>query len=147
MTFLGLSLLGGCASKIADFNREPDLTPIGSGLHPALTPIVTNAPSRPVRQDNSFWHDTSSDLFGDPRAARPGDVVTVKISINDNASLGSTSARSRDSSSNHSYDLNYNINTGGVQRRATPRWAGMPPPKRRPQVREPSAVRRASNCW
>ena len=68
-------------------------------------------PAQTPRQDNSFWQDASADLFRDPRAMRAGDVVTVKISIKDKASLDSTSERSRDSSSNHAYDLNYDINT------------------------------------
>jgi flagellar L-ring protein precursor FlgH len=117
MMLLGLALLGGCADKLADLNREPHLTPVGSGLHPARTPIAVNAPAQPVRQDNSFWHDASADLFRDPRAMRAGDVVTVKISIKDKASLDSTSERSRDSSSNHAYDLSYDINAAGIKKK------------------------------
>lgn len=117
MMLLVLALLGGCADKLADLNREPHLTPVGSGLHPARTPIAVNAPAQPGRQDNSFWHDASADLFRDPRAMRAGDVVTVKISIKDKASLDSTSERSRDSSSNHAYDLSYDINAGGIKKK------------------------------
>ena len=117
MMLIGVALLGGCADKIADLNREPSLTPVGSGLHPARTSIAVTAPVQPPRRDNSFWHDASADLFRDPRAMRAGDVVTVKISIKDKASLDSTSERSRNSSSNHSYDLNYNINTGGAAKK------------------------------
>jgi flagellar L-ring protein FlgH len=117
MLLLGLALLGGCADKIADLNREPHLTPVGSGLHPERTPLAVNAPMQQPPRDNSFWRDASADLFRDPRAVRAGDVVTVKISIKDKASLDSTSERSRDSSSNHSYDLNYNINTGGTAKK------------------------------
>lgn len=117
MMLAGLALLGGCAEKIADLNREPNLTPVGSGLHPSRAPMAINAPAQPPRRDNSFWQDASADLFRDPRAMRAGDVVTVKISIKDKASLDSTSERSRDSSSNHSYDLNYNINAAGIQKK------------------------------
>ena len=42
---------------------------------------------------------------------RVGDVVTVKISIKDKASLDSTSERSRNSSHNLAYDLKYDLNT------------------------------------
>jgi flagellar L-ring protein FlgH len=117
MLLLGLALLGGCADRIADLNREPHLTPIGSGLHPERTPLAVNVPAQPPPRDNSFWRDGSADLFRDPRAVRAGDVVTVKISIKDKASLDSTSERTRDSSSNHSYDLNYNINTLGAAKK------------------------------
>jgi len=107
----GLVLLGGCADKIADFAREPKLTPVGSGLHPNRTPILIQPEvvSRP--KDNSFWQDASADLFRDPRATRVGDVVTVKISIKDKASLDNTTQRSRDSTNNISYDLKYDFNT------------------------------------
>ncbi len=115
MMIVALALLGGCADKIADLNREPHLSPIGSGLHPNRTSMPVTAPMPVSRRDNSFWQDASADLFRDPRATRVGDVVTVKISIKDKASLDSTSERSRDSSSNHAYDLNYNINTGGAK--------------------------------
>jgi flagellar L-ring protein FlgH len=118
MLLAGLAMLGGCANRIADLNREPHMTPVGSGLTPNRTPMVMQAPGQqPPRGDNSFWRDASADLFRDPRAMRTGDVVTVKISIKDKASLDSTSERSRDSSSNHSYDLNYDINAFGAKKK------------------------------
>jgi flagellar L-ring protein precursor FlgH len=107
----GVLALGGCADKIADFNREPKLTPVGSGLHPNRTPILIQPEPVARTNNNSFWQDASADLFRDPRATRVGDVVTVKISIKDKASLDSTSERSRDSTNNMSYDLKYDFNT------------------------------------
>jgi flagellar L-ring protein precursor FlgH len=109
---LGLAVLGGCGGRLADLNREPHLTPVGSGLNPKRTPIAVSAPAQPARRDSSFWQDASADLYRDPRAMRAGDVVTVKISIKDKASLDSTSERSRDSSHNLAYDLKYDVNTG-----------------------------------
>jgi len=63
-----------------------------------------------VRPGNSFWQDTSIDLFRDPRAMRVGDVVTVKISIRDKASFDNTSERSRDSKRNLNFDGAYELN-------------------------------------
>ena len=117
MMLAGLALLGGCADRIADLGREPHLTPVGSGLNPNRTPMAMQACAQAPRQDNSFWRDASADLFRDPRAMRTGDVVTVKISIKDKASLDSTSERTRDSASNHSYDLNYDINALGIKKK------------------------------
>jgi flagellar L-ring protein precursor FlgH len=117
MLLVGPGVLAGCASRIADLGREPLMTPVGSGLTPNRTPMVMQAQAQVPRNDNSFWHDASADLFRDPRAMRVGDVVTVKISIKDKASLDSTSERSRDSSSNHSYDLNYDINSFGAKKK------------------------------
>lgn len=111
----GLALLSGCADRLADFNREPNLTPVGSGLHPNRTPILIQPQVPNPRQDNSFWQDASADLFRDPRATRVGDVVTVKISIKDKASFDSTSQRSRDSTNNLAYDLKYDLNTSLIK--------------------------------
>jgi flagellar L-ring protein precursor FlgH len=117
MTRLGAAMLccllaGGCADTVRDFAREPHLTPVGAGLRPDRVAILSEpAPPPAVRPDNSLWRDGSSELFRDPRAARVGDVVTVKISIRDKASLDNTSERSRDAKRNlntsTSYELNY----------------------------------------
>jgi flagellar L-ring protein precursor FlgH len=108
-------LLAGCADKIADFNREPHLTPVGSGLHPKRTPLLIHPQASRPREDGSFWQDASADLFRDPRATRVGDVVTVKISIKDKASLDSTTERSRDTKHNLAYDLKYDVNLGWLK--------------------------------
>ena len=72
---------------------------------PTGSPILSEPPpARPIARGNSFWQDTSADLFRDPRAMRVGDVVTVKISIKDKASLDNTSERSRDSKRNLNLD-------------------------------------------
>ena len=110
-----LLLLCGCADKIAELNREPRLTPVGSGLNPNRTPMLIQPQSPVPIKSNSFWQDASADLFRDPRATRVGDVVTVKISIKDKASLDNTTERSRDSSNNLAYDLNYDVNTGIIK--------------------------------
>jgi flagellar L-ring protein FlgH len=110
-----LVLLAGCVDRIAEINREPILTPVGSGLHPNRTPILIHPPEAGRPRDNSFWQDASADLFRDPRASRVGDVVTVKISIKDKASLDSTTERSRDSKRDFNYDLKYDVNTGWVK--------------------------------
>jgi flagellar L-ring protein FlgH len=115
MMLASVALLGGCADRIADFNREPKLTPVGSGLHPNRTPILIQPDVVTHPKDNSFWQDASADLFRDPRATRVGDVVTVKISIKDKASLDNSTERSRDSTNNLSYDLKYDLNTGLIK--------------------------------
>ena len=103
--------LGGCGGKFADLNREPAMTPIGSGLNPNRAPMAMETRVAQPRNGASFWQDASADLFRDPRATRVGDVVTVKISIKDKASLDNTTERTRNSSNNLGYDLKYNLNT------------------------------------
>lgn len=108
MIVLGLTLLAGCAGDINDIGREPPLTPVGAGLKPAKL-AVPNVPSPPptYRRGNSLWQDASVDLFRDPRAMKLGDVVTVKISIKDKASLDNTSERSRDNKTNFNLDASW----------------------------------------
>lgn len=112
LLLLGALSAGGCAGRLSEVGREPALTPVGAGLRPnRVAELSDTPPPAPQRKGNSLWHDAGSDLFRDPRAARVGDVVTVKISIKDKASLDNTSERSRDSKNNlsigNSYDINY----------------------------------------
>lgn len=91
-------LLTGCSSMFEKINKAPALTPIGANLKPAKMPIASVRTPHPVyRRGNSLWQDASADLFRDPRASKIGDVVTVKISIKDKASLDNQNSRSRDS--------------------------------------------------
>ena len=91
------ALLAGCSVNPRDFNREPHLTPVGSGLKAERVPMLSQPmPTAVYAKGNSFWQDGAADLFRDPRAIRIGDVVTVKIAIKDKASLDSTSNRARE---------------------------------------------------
>jgi flagellar L-ring protein precursor FlgH len=51
------------------------------------------------------WEGSSADLFRDRRAMRVGDTVRIKISIDDSASLDSTSDRSRRARVQGSFDV------------------------------------------
>ncbi len=86
--------LGGCAT-LEDVHSVPAMTPVGTGLLAAqATPVAyeTDSVAAPLS-----WEGTSADLFRDRRAMRVGDLLTVKIAIDDKASIDSTSERSRDS--------------------------------------------------
>ena len=85
------------------------MTPVGAGLRPNGRRPERAAAGTTYARGNSFWQDTSADLFRDPRAMRVGDVVTVKISIKDKATLDNTSERSRDSKRNLDLDTNYDL--------------------------------------
>lgn len=106
------ALLAGCGMNPREIGREPYMTPVGAGLRAERVPISSEpAPVPQYRPGNSFWQDNGADLFRDARAMKIGDVVTVKISIRDKASLDSTSERSRDSKRNLNFDLDYKMNT------------------------------------
>jgi flagellar L-ring protein precursor FlgH len=105
---------GGCANDIADFNRQPALSAVGSGLLADRVPLPAEpAPQPAYRPGNSIWQDASADLFRDPRARKIGDVVTVKISIKDKATLDNNSKRSRDSKTSLKPKLGYDFQTTG----------------------------------
>lgn len=104
--------LSGCGVDLHQIGREPQLTPVGSGLTPDRVPIATRPTPRPIyRGGNSLWQDTSADLFRDPRASRPGDVVTVKISIKDRATLDTRNDREREAEGELDAGFSYDLTT------------------------------------
>ena len=86
--------LSGCAARPTEIGREPVLTPVGAGVEPNIVPHHF-AGEEPRSAFNSLYQDGSS-LYRDPRAMKPGDVLTINISINDKASLGNNTAASLD---------------------------------------------------
>ena len=109
------TLVGGCSKGPSELARQPELTPLGSGLkeRQISEPIPMEPPAvSMVRPGFSSWSDAGADLFRDARAMRVGDVITVKISIKDRANIDSSSTRSRDSSLSLGQTLNYSAATG-----------------------------------
>ena len=106
-----LGLLSGCGSQIQDIGKEPALTPVGAGLRPNRVAVPNEPAPIPVyNRGNSFWQDTSADLFSDPRAMKVGDVVTVKISMKDKATLDNTSERKRNNNTSFGLDTGWDTN-------------------------------------
>jgi flagellar L-ring protein precursor FlgH len=118
--------LAGCGSQaINEIGRAPAMSPIGSGLRYGQTQEMALYPKRPqqVAAGYSLWNDNQAALFKDSRALKVGDILTVNISINDNASFANDTKRSRTnaesmkfgltaSSNNVSPSLSGNINGG-----------------------------------
>ena len=94
---LALFFLGACTS-MQDFGREPVMTPVGSGLYAYRAPLPVEAFPAPHKASyHSLWDDSRANLYQDPRAAKIGDILTVKIRINDKATLDNSSQRQRNS--------------------------------------------------
>ena len=94
-------VLGGCFSAVNDAGRPPVMTPVGSGLNPDRNAFLTMpAPAIVYKPGNSIWQDSSAELFRDQRAMKIGDVVTVKISIKDNANMVNNTHGKRDATRN-----------------------------------------------
>ncbi len=120
LPFLALAFLAGCAINPDEIGKAPSMSPVGAGLTTASVPINTSPTPRPVyKPGNSLWQDASANLFHDPRASRVGDIVTVKISIKDKATLDNTSNRSRKSNGNLNANLTYSANFPNLQTAGT----------------------------
>ncbi len=89
--------------RLEQVGERPELSPIGE---PALRPsqdvaaIPMPRPEPVVYQPNSLWASGSRAFFKDQRAARIGDILTVKIEIDDSAQVTNTSRRSREAGEN-----------------------------------------------
>ncbi|AWB22494.1 flagellar basal body L-ring protein FlgH [Methylobacterium currus] len=110
MTVTRLALLCLSGALLAGCNTVDRLTNIGAT--PALSAIedpTAQAGYRPVRlpmpdvqpvsyASNSLWRTGSRAFFKDQRAAKVGDLVTVKINVTDKANLNNETKRSRSNS-------------------------------------------------
>ena len=90
------SLLGGCFETIQEINKAPPLSPVGTGIASDNTLIGSMPVTPPTYVTRaSLWQDGAAGLFKDARASKVGDLVTVKISINDQASFNNSTNVSR----------------------------------------------------
>ena len=91
--------LTACSTAI-EAVRGPELAPIGYPA--ALVPTSQTYLPSPEQQQavraasaNSLWRTGARTFFGDQRARRVGDILTVNIDIDDRAQTQNTTARSR----------------------------------------------------
>lgn len=88
----------GAASRIADIGKAPEMSAIQdpqarTGYQPVSLPMPTPLPTE--RNPNSLWRTGAKAFFKDQRAAKVGDILTINISISDQAKLSNESKRSR----------------------------------------------------
>ena len=87
--------LGGCANffeRLSEVGEAPDLSPIEnpverSTYQPVSLPMPASEPE--VYPANSLWRQGARSFFKDQRARTVGDVVTVQVTIADEATLRS----------------------------------------------------------
>jgi flagellar L-ring protein FlgH len=107
--FSQVLLVGSCAflfsactanqvDKLRNVGKEPELQKIDptSGQQPISWP--RNEDVRSKASHNSLWKQGSRDFFRDQRARQVGDILTVKISVDDKAALDNKSQAKRDNS-------------------------------------------------
>ena len=95
---LALLALGGCANlfeRLAAVGEEPELSPIENPVEqPAYQPVSLPMPSQEpeIYPANSLWRQGARSFFKDQRARTVGDVVTVQVTIADEATLATRPA-------------------------------------------------------
>jgi len=97
---IALLSLSGCNAfdRITDIGDEPKLAPIenptrADGYVPVSMPMPP--PSLNERQANSLWETGGRAFFRDQRASRVGDILTVIVTIDDQAQIQNETQRSR----------------------------------------------------
>ncbi|MCI0734737.1 MAG: flagellar basal body L-ring protein FlgH [Beijerinckiaceae bacterium] len=105
-------LLAGCAGDIREIGREPFMSPVGTGLIPDVQPSASALfiPVRAPGQGSAIFDGRRANIFGDVRAVKIGDVVTVQIAINDRATFGNASDRSLAALVNTGFDFKLESN-------------------------------------
>lgn len=108
-------ILAGCAGQLEDVGRAPTMTPVGYGLaaQPKATYPLNTFGQGGIKDYNSLWMKGRENFFADPRAKKVGDVITVRIAIDDKATLDNTSGRSRGSSIGIGGDVSASWNGSG----------------------------------
>ncbi len=112
-SFMSLAVLcaslGGCSAYTEKLVEGPDLSPVGSGLSPSQRGEETGSYSAAIQPAKSDWIGGPADYFRDARAHRAGDLINVRIGINDNANFNSSTDRSRKSNSDGSGSFSFGI--------------------------------------
>lgn len=101
LAVIALSLSGCGSQTFKEIGKAPSMSPVGSGLAYGETPQVAAYPKQPMQRTGSFslWDDRSSKLFQDARAMSIGDILTVDLAMNDEASFDNATDRSRSNAS------------------------------------------------
>lgn len=100
----------GCTSTVGRLSSTPALsaTDVTGGINSPTIPSKDQFPSQRIHP-NSTWDDRSANMFLNKRAANVGDILTVQISLNDNARFSNQSNRKRTGSKslglNGSFDI------------------------------------------
>jgi flagellar L-ring protein precursor FlgH len=103
------SMLGGCAAleRLGAVGEKPVLSSIDNpttqaGYKPVNMPMPVPQPAS--YSPNSLWRNGSRAFFKDQRAHQVGDILTIKVSLDDKAVLNDKTTRSRKNSEDSGID-------------------------------------------
>jgi flagellar L-ring protein precursor FlgH len=105
---LGLAVafgaLAGCSAvtRVKEIGDAPTLATLADPASPVNTapPALPMPPPAPSRAVNALWASGSRSFFHDPRASRPGDIITVNVTVADTAKLSNSTTRGRTNADN-----------------------------------------------
>lgn len=94
-------LLSACNTftRLSEVNNGPQVSEIANPTaRPKYRPVSMPmpAPKSINRKANSLWRPGARAFFRDQRAGQVGDILTVKLSIDDSAALANKTSRKRD---------------------------------------------------
>ena len=120
LTCLCCCMMAACSVTPEEMGREPLLSPVGAGMMVDKVGSIQEHVERPSAVSRgSTWRDSAASLVQDPRAERPGDVLTITIDMRDRASLDTNSERSRDARRSMSTSLDYVLGLFGIDRQGS----------------------------
>ena len=97
--------LSGCVTldRLNQVGEAPPLSTISNpnmqqGYRPVSMPMPT--PISTEREANSLWRAGARSFFKDQRASRVGDILTVVVSIDDEAKISNSTSRTRANTEN-----------------------------------------------
>ncbi len=95
-------LLGACniVDRVTNIGGEPPLSAIKNPVQARkYQPVVLPMPRKrhTLHEPNSLWRPGARAFFKDQRASQIGDILTVNITIADEATLANETSRTRDS--------------------------------------------------
>jgi flagellar L-ring protein precursor FlgH len=123
---------GGCAGGLDYFTKPPKFSPSGAPQDAIPAPAGASAASAHAANvkiapatSGSLWRSGPESLFGDRRARKKGDIVTVVVQIDDEAEIRNRTDRKRDSS--EELRAPALLGAGTLAQRVLPGGAGIDP--------------------
>jgi flagellar L-ring protein precursor FlgH len=118
-------LLAGCGTmeRLSRVGRAPELSAVQDPTaDPAWRPVVMPmpGPQEPPASANSLWRPGSRTFLRDQRAAQVGDLITILVSIQDEAQLQNRTQRSRNGSDSMGMPQLFGMQTRWLPRAASP---------------------------
>jgi flagellar L-ring protein FlgH len=124
LLLLSLALAGcGTAERLSRIGRPPEMSAVTDPTaDPTWRPVAMPMPAAqdPPTVANSLWRPGSRTFLRDQRAAQVGDLITVLVSIQDEAQLQNRTQRTRQGSDSLGVPQFFGMQTRWLPRAASP---------------------------